>query len=109
MASSAWKIKVGVELDTGDIQSQLNKGAKGKGLKLDLGKPQDVRNMGLEYQQYMLILQKSVGIIKDMAEQTIALDSAQTEFRKVSELSGESLDRYTEKLAKMGKQVGRSG
>lgn len=109
MASSAWKIKVGVELDTSDIQSQLNQNVKGKGLKLDLGNPQNIRNIGLEYQQYMLILQKSIGIIKDMAEQTLALDSAQTEFKKVSDLSGESLDRYTEKLAKMGKQVGRSG
>lgn len=109
MASSAWKIKVGVELDTNDIQSQLNKGIKGKGVKLDVGNPQDIRNAGLEYQQYMLILQKTVGVIKEMAEQTMALDSAQTEFKKVSDLSGASLDRYTDKLAKMGKQVGRSG
>lgn len=82
MASSAWKIRVGVDLDTSDIQAQLEKGLKGKDLSPKIGNSKEIRNVGLEYQQYMLILKKSVGVIKDMAEQTIKLDSAQTELIK---------------------------
>ena len=44
-----------------------------------------------------------------MAQQTMKMDAAQTELKKVSDLSGKSLDDYTKKLAKMGQQVGRSG
>ena len=39
----------------------------------------------------------------------ITLDTAQTEFKKVSDLTGAALDSYTQKLANMGKEVGRTG
>ena len=116
MANSAWKIKVGVELDTSEIDAELQK--KSGKIKMDAdvsgeekldrlqGKLKDV---GLEYQQYKIILDKCIDTIKSMAEQNIKLDTAQTELRKVSDLSGKSLDNYTKKLADMGKQVGRSG
>ena len=116
MANSAWKIKVGVELDTSEIDAELQK--KSGKIKLDadvsggeeLDKLQGkLKDVGLEYQQYKIILDKCIDTIKSMAEQTIKLDSAQTELRKVSDLSGKSLDNYTKKLADMGKQVGRSG
>lgn len=117
MASSAWKIRVGVELDTSDLQSQL-KNASPK-LKIDgdsVGAvdaaekaKQSVKDVGLEYQQYKIILDKCIDTIKSMAEQTMKMDAAQTNFKKVSDLSGKSLDDYTKKLAKMGQQVGRSG
>lgn len=117
MASSAWKIRVGVELDTSDLQSQLEKASPK--LKIDgdsVGAvdaaekaKQSIKDVGLEYQQYKIILDKCIDTIKSMAEQTIKLDAAQTELRKVSDLSGKSLDNYTKKLADMGKQVGRSG
>ena len=35
MASSAWAIRVGVDLDTSDIQSQLDKAAQGTKINLD--------------------------------------------------------------------------
>lgn len=117
MASSAWKIRVGVELDTSDLQSQLDKASPK--LKIDgdsagavkaAGKAkQSVKDVGLEYQQYKIILDKCIDTIKSMAEQTMKMDAAQTEFKKVSDLSGKSLDDYTKKLSKMGQQVGRSG
>lgn len=116
MANSAWKIKVGVELDTSEIDTELQK--KSGTIKMDadvsgeekLDKLQGkVKDVGLEYQQYKIILDKCIDTIKSMAEQTIKLDTAQTELRKVSDLSGKSLDNYTKKLADMGKQVGRSG
>lgn len=117
MASSAWKIRVGVELNTDDLQSQLDKASPK--LKIDGDSAgaveaadkakQSVKDVGLEYQQYKIILDKCIDTIKNMAQQTMKLDAAQTEFKKVSDLSGKSLDDYTKKLAKMGQQVGRSG
>lgn len=117
MASSAWKIRVGVELNTDDLQSQLDKASPK--LKIDGDSAgaveaadkakQSVKDVGLEYQQYKIILDKCIDTIKNMAQQTVKLDTAQTEFKKVSDLSGKSLDDYTKKLAKMGQQVGRSG
>lgn len=117
MASSAWKIRVGVELDTNDLQSQLDKASPK--LKIDGDSAgaveaadkakQSVKDVGLEYQQYKIILDKCIDTIKSMAEQTMKMDAAQTEFKKVSDLSGKSLDDYTKKLSKMGQQVGRSG
>lgn len=117
MASSAWKIRVGVELDTSDLQAQLDKASPK--LKIDGDSAgaveaadkakQSVKDVGLEYQQYKIILDKCIDTIKSMAEQTMKMDAAQTEFKKVSDLSGKSLDDYTKKLSKMGQQVGRSG
>ena len=117
MASAAWKIKVGVQVDTDDIKSQLNKASTK--IKIDGDSSgavdaankakQSIKDAGLEYQQYKIILDKCIDTIKSMAEQTMKLDAAQTELKKVSNLSGKSLDDYTKKLAKMGQQVGRSG
>ena len=44
-----------------------------------------------------------------MSESVVALNEAQTELKKVSDLTGDSLDAYTEKLSKMGLDVGRAG
>ena len=90
MASSAWKIRVGVELDTSDLQSQLEKASPK--LKIDgdsVGAvdaaekaKQSVKDVGLEYQQYKIILDKCIDTIKSMAEQTMKLDASQTELIK---------------------------
>ena len=116
MANSAWKIKVGVELDTSEIDAELQKKSGKRKMDADVSGEErldelrgKVKDVGLEYQQYKIILDKCIDTIKSMAEQTIKLDTAQTELRKVSDLSGKSLDNYTKKLADMGKQVGRSG
>ena len=121
MANSAWKIKVGVELDTSEIDAELQKKqakltVKTSGTK-DVNKLADAteksnnkaKAAGLTYQQYRFILDNCAKAISNMAEQTKKLDTAQTELKKVSDLNGKSLDDYTKKLADMGKQVGRSG
>lgn len=41
-------------------------------------------------------------------ESVFELDEAVTEFKKVSDLSGDALDDYTEKLGKMGQEVART-
>ena len=90
MASSAWKIRVGVELDTSDLQSQLDKAtpkvridgdSTGAVDAADKAK-QSVKDVGLEYQQYKIIPDKCIDTIKSMAEQTMKMDAAQTELIK---------------------------
>lgn len=123
MAAEAWKINVGVKLDTSKIQSDLNKAlhatsttvkVKTDGSMSKLAgetnrlnqSTQDVINT---YQVFSQILNKSVEAIKSMASATIELDSAITNFKKVSDLSGESLDSYVNNLTKVGQSVARTG
>ena len=113
MASSAWKIKVGVEIDTSDIQSQLNRqdwnidlGGSSKGIR-DLTAAGN--QMNLTYQAAHEIFSKSVGAISSMVSQVREMDSAITEFRKVSDLSGKSLENYVNGLAQAGATVARTG
>ena len=47
--------------------------------------------------------------IKDMINQVKELDDALTEFKKVSDLSGESLERYVDQAYEMGKAVAKTG
>ena len=112
MASSAWKIKVGVELDTSDIQSQLNNfngkinlSDSTKGVK---GLTFAGQQMMLTYQAAHAVFSKSIGAISSMAQQVKQLDSAVTEFKKVSDLSGTSLDNYVNSLANAGSTVART-
>lgn len=123
MAAEAWKINVGVKLDTSKIQSDLNKALQSKSTTVKVKtdgsmsklagetnrlnqSTQDVINT---YQVFSQILNKSVEAIKSMASATIELDSAMTQFKKVSDLSGESLDSYVNNLTKVGQSVARTG
>ena len=65
--------------------------------------------MGLTYQQANAIMQASIEVIGRMIDSVFELDDALTEFKKVSDLSGASLDAYVDKLAQMGLEVGRTG
>ena len=123
MAAEAWKINVGVKLDTSKIQSDLNKALRAQSTTVKVKtdgsmsklagetnrlnqSTQDVINT---YQVFSQILNKSVEAIKSMASATIELDSAITEFKKVSDLSGQSLDSYVNNLTKVGQSVARTG
>lgn len=47
-------------------------------------------------------------IIADIKNEVLEFDKAMIEFTKVSDMSGESLDRYTERLKDLGKEVSRT-
>ena len=47
-------------------------------------------------------------ILSEAVEVVFDFDASLTEFKKVSDLSGDSLDKYTEKLGKMGEEVART-
>lgn len=93
-----------------------------KGIKLDVDSSdaskgaKNIRDMGdaadeaaLTFQAANAVFRKSVEVITAMVDQVYELDSAVTDFKKVSDLSGKSLDKYVEKLSAMGDEVARTG
>lgn len=115
--NSNYSILVDVELITSGIQKQLNNAAKNTKISIDTkdaqsnvrGLSQDVGDLGLTFQEANLIMNQSIEIIASMVEQVFELDTAMTEFKKVSELSGSALDKYVSKLSSMGNAVARTG
>lgn len=112
-----YSVLVGVELDTKNVQQQLNQNLKN--LKVDLDTKDATKGLNdlnssitdtyLTFQAANEIFSTSIDIIKSMAEQVYALDAAMIEFQKVSDLSGQALDNYIAKLSKMGSTVARTG
>lgn len=135
-SSSNYRILVGVELDVSDIQRQLNAASRNIRLNLDSNIASESRaasegldsvsnsannagnsvnrsnrsfmEAGLIYSAYYKAIELAIDAIKAMVEQVFELDAALTEFKKVSELSGDSLDDYVSKLSDMGSTVGRT-
>ena len=68
-----------------------------------------IESLGLTYQQANAIMQTSIEVIGRMLDSVFELDDALIEFQKVSDLAGDSLDAYVDKLAQMGLEVGRTG
>lgn len=66
-------------------------------------------DLSLSFQAANEIFSKTIDIISSMAQQVLELDTALTEFRKVSDLSGQALDSYVSKLTEMGSTVARTG
>ena len=112
-----YSVLVGVELDTKNVQQQLNQNLKN--LKVDLNTKDAVRGMqdldsatedvSLTFQAANEIFRTSIEVIGSMVEQVYELNSAQIEFQKVSDLSGQALDNYIAKLSDMGSVVARTG
>ena len=103
-----------IKIDTGDL-SQLSKTSRDasvgvKDLK-DASKEagETAADMVLSYQAANAILRKTIDIVASMTEQVYTLDNSITEFKKVSDLSGQSLENYVDKLSQMGQQVARTG
>ena len=63
----------------------------------------------LTFQAANMILSKTIDIMSSMVEQVYELNGAVTEYKKVTDLSGASLDAYVDKLSKMGGEVARTG
>lgn len=126
-SNNDYSILAKVVLDLNNIQSQLNNAAKkvtfkvdGKGIRsvtaeLDTMSTatqqasKHAEDLGLTYQQARLIMDKCVDTISSMVEQVYTLNSAMTEFKKVSDLRGSGLESYVQSLSEMGKTVARTG
>ena len=68
-----------------------------------------VEDAALTWQQYREMLNLATRAIESFVGQTMEMDESLTEFKKVSTLSGNELDRYVNKLSEAGKQVARTG
>ena len=126
-SNNDYSILAKVVLDLNNIQSQLNNAAKkvtfkvdGKGIRsvtaeLDTMSTatqqasKHAEDLGLTYQQARLIMDKCVDTISSMVEQVYTLNSAMTEFKKVSDLRGSGLEDYVQNLSEIGKTVARTG
>lgn len=123
-----YTIKVKAELDGNEIQEQLNK--LSKNAKIDFGdgakklgeeteettkKVKSLQDIGrLAFNRVAVaVFDKAVSAamnaVSDMVSNVFELDAALVEYRKVSELSGKSLDNFVDRAYEMGKSVAYTG
>ena len=113
--ASQYSILVDVDFSTSQIQQKLRQAAQNAKINFDVDSgsidqaTKAAENLGLTFQEANLIMSRSLDIITSMVDEVYALDSSLTEFKKVSDLSGASLDNYTNKLSAIGKTVARTG
>lgn len=111
---SNYSILVDVELDTSNIQKQLDKNAKVQlnttdAIKSLLGLDNAMEDTSLTFQAANEVFSTTKDILMSMVNQVYELDSAIIEFQKVSDLTGEPLDNYVQKLNSMGDSVAKTG
>ena len=115
MPSAAYSILVNVEAQTKEAIKQVQSAFNKQSIKIGVDASgaeeaaKAAENLGLTFQEANLIMSRSLDIITSMVDEVYALDSSLTEFKKVSDLSGASLDNYTSKLSEIGKTVARTG
>ena len=113
--ASQYSILVDVDFSTSQIQQKLRQAAQNTKINFDVDSgsidqaAKAAENLGLTFQEANLIMSRSLDIITSMVDEVYALDSSLTEFKKVSDLSGASLENYTNKLSEIGKTVARTG
>ena len=129
--NSNYNIIVGVDFQKNEVQKTLDELIKGldKKVPLDVSVPNGKQvastmdeissatkkasdsgnDLNLTFNVANELFQKSTQIITDMVSQVYELDTALTEFKKVSDLSGDSLNDYVDQLSVMGGEVARTG
>ena len=127
--NTSWNIGVGIEIktSTSEIQKKLNEAAKNVNINIkakgakeasdgisNLSKNMDkasssAENFELTYQAANMIMEKSIEIISSMVSEVYTMNAAQIELAKVTDLSGESMDKYVSKLTDMGAEVAKTG
>ena len=127
--NSNYNIVVGVDFQKNEVQKTLDELIKGldKKVPLDVSAPNGKQvastmdeissatkkasdsgnDLNLTFNVANELFQKSTQIIMDMVGQVYELDTALTEFKKVSDLSGDALKGYGGQLRPMGEEVAR--
>ena len=109
MASSSrsdWSILLDVDVDVARIRRQIQQGLNG----IDLGSiGSSGQDASLTYTAATKVFGETVQLIEEMVDEVFALDSAITEFKKVSDLRGTGLDEYVQGLSEAGRDVARTG
>ena len=108
LAKDIKPIKVKVDVDGAENIKNVTKGADDAAKGVDkLNKA--AQDNSLTFQAANEIFSKTIDVITSMVDQVYKFDASIIEFQKVSDLSGEALDKYVDKLADMGQVVGRTG
>ena len=118
MALGQYRIKVVPVLDTASLQNQLAQaGVKGG----SVGKAGQVGGEAyansftralkerFKYSIANALIYGTQNAVKDMVNNVRELDKAQTELRKVTDLGGKSLEKYTNRAYKMSGAVAKTG
>lgn len=118
MALGQYKIKVVPVLDTASLHNQLEQaGVKGG----KVGKAGQVGGQAyangftralkerFKYSIANTLIYGTQAAVKDMVNNVMELDKAQTELKKVSDLTGKSLDNFTAKAYEVGSTVAKTG
>lgn len=100
-----------LKIDMADVKAQADEISKSLDNVTDGTKNADdaAKDLGISYQAANAILRTTTDIIESMVDQVYELDSAMTEFKKVSTLDGQGLEDYKQQLAEIGKTVARTG
>lgn len=129
--NSNYNIIVGVDFQKNEVQKTLDELIKrlDKKVPLDVSVPNGKQvastmdeissatkkasdsgnDLNLTFNVANELFQKSTQIIMGMVGQVYELDTALTEFKKVSDLSGNALNDYVSQLSAMGGEVARTG
>ena len=109
MASSSrsdWSILLDVDVDVARIRRQIQQGLNG----IDLGSiGSSGQDASLTYTAANKVFGETVQLLEEMVDEVFALDSAITEFKKVSDLRGTGLDENVQGLSEAGRDVARTG
>lgn len=116
--NSNYSVLIDAKLKLEEAQKQLDTFRKENKINLDVGITgangvKDIDNsmqgLTLTYQQFRQVLDSVIDVASQMYEQVKNLDAAVTEYSKVTDLAGDSLNRYVDGLAELGKEVARTG
>lgn len=113
MALGQYRIKVVPVLDTASLKKQLE-GANAKkigstsGGSFASGFGRAVSER-LKYSIANALIYGAENAFKDMIQNVKELDAAQTELKKVTDLSGKTLDAFTEQAYEVGKATAKTG
>lgn len=116
MALGQYRIKVVPVLDTASLKNQLDKaGAKGSvkagaatGGAYANGFGRAIKER-FKYSIANALIYGTEAAFKDMIQNVKELDAAQTELKKVTDLSGKTMDAFTEQAYKVGKATAKTG
>lgn len=117
MALGNYKIKVVPVLDTASLHKQLEGAGVSTNLKKAGASAGQAYSKGLftaikeraKYSVANALIYGSINAMKDMVANVRELDKAQVELKKVTDLSGKSLEKYTEQAYKMSGAVAKTG
>lgn len=113
MALGQYRIRVVPVLDTASLQKQLKGAGANKAGSITGGAYANGFSRAIKerfkYSIANALIYGTEAAFKDMIQNVKELDAAQTELKKVTDLSGKTMDAYTEQAYKAGRATAKTG